>query len=70
MGMVAKKPDVAFGPCCFCGKSIVKSGADPCRITVATAAGKWQVWFCHGNCFRDRLAQLPEAPNLFDPAYF
>jgi hypothetical protein len=68
--MVAKKPDIAFGPCCFCGKSIVKHGADPCRITVETAAGKWQAWFCHGNCFRARLAQLPEAPSLFDPAYF
>src|SRR5690349_20790827 len=61
--MAAKKPDVAFGPCCFCDRSIAKHDPDPCRITVETAAGKWQVWFCHGHCFRDRLAQPPEAPS-------
>jgi hypothetical protein len=46
---------VAWGPCCFCGKDIQPSEIDPCRVTVETAAGKWQVWFCHSGCFRDRI---------------
>jgi hypothetical protein len=47
-----------------------KNNTDPCRITVETANGKWQVWFCHGNCFRQKLSDLPEAPGLFEPAHF
>jgi hypothetical protein len=61
---------VAFGPCCFCGRDIEGSGTDPCRVTVETSKGKWQVWFCHGACFRERLATLPDNPSFFDPAHF
>jgi hypothetical protein len=25
---------------------------------------------CHGSCFRAKLADLPEAPGLFEPAHF
>jgi hypothetical protein len=59
-----------WGPCCLCGLEIDEEGADPCRVTVETTAGKWQVWFCHGACFKLRLVDLPEAPGFFDPAYF
>jgi hypothetical protein len=61
---------VAFGPCCFCGKAIEKHGQDPCSVTVHTAGGKWQAWFCHGACFRARLAELPDHPGFFEPAHF
>ena len=59
-----------WGPCCFCGGDIEKSESDPCRVNVSTAQEKWQVWFCHGDCFKERLAKLPEAPGLFEPAHF
>ena len=62
--------EVRFGPCCFCGQDIDKVGPDPCSVTVETAAGKWQVWKAHGACFKERLAVLPEAPSLFEPAHF
>ena len=62
---------VEFGPCCFCGKDIEEHGTDPCRITVETATGKWQVWHCHGDCFKARLTEIPEGgPGFFDPAHF
>jgi hypothetical protein len=59
-----------FGPCCFCGKDVEENETDPCRITVENAKGKWQVWSCHGACFRKRLIELPEHPGFFDPAHF
>jgi hypothetical protein len=61
---------VSFGPCCFCGQPIDRLGADPCRVSVTTAAELWQVWYCHAACFRSRLANLPGAPGHFDPAHF
>ncbi len=61
---------VRFGPCCFCGRDIEKTNADPCRVKVETAAGKWQVWTCHSSCFREKLADPLEAPGLFEPAHF
>jgi len=61
---------VKYGPCCFCGKAIEKTDTDPCRVTVSTASEKWQVWFCHGACFRERLAELEESPGFFEPTHF
>jgi hypothetical protein len=61
---------VSFGPCCFCGEAIQEDDRNPCRVTVETSGGKWQVWYCHGVCFRSRLADLPDAPGFFDPAHF
>ena len=29
-------------------------------MTVTTAQNRWQVWKCHGECFRTRLIELPE----------
>jgi hypothetical protein len=58
------------GICCFCAEKIARSATDPCRITVDTKGGKWQVWFCHGACFKDRLANLPDHPDFFSPAHF
>jgi hypothetical protein len=63
-------PEIKFGPCCFCGNDIGDQPPDPCSVRVATVDGKWQVWRCHAACFRERLAVLPEAPGLFEPAYF
>lgn len=59
-------PKVAFGPCCFCGQEIQPTAIDPCRVTVATASERWQVWFCHGACFKERIPS-----DLFlEPAHF
>lgn len=60
---------VRFGPCCFCAKHIEKRGIDPCEITVETAGGKFQVWYCHGACFKTHLADLPDySVELFEHA--
>ncbi|HEV2690330.1 MAG TPA: hypothetical protein VGV35_17360 [Bryobacteraceae bacterium] len=61
---------VAWGPCCFCAQIIAGNPTDPCRVTVETAAGKWQVWFCHAACFKQRLTDPPEAPGMMEPAHF
>src|SRR5437660_9333249 len=61
---------IQSGPCCFCGSSITTTRVDPCRLTIETEAGKWQLWFCHGACFKQRLTALPDAPGFFDPAHF
>jgi len=63
-------PEIKFGPCCFCGNDIDEQPPDPCSVRVTTVDGKWQVWRCHAACFRARLAVLPEAPGLFEPAHF
>lgn len=60
----------SFGPCCFCGMGIEESETDPCRVTVHTSAERWQVWFCHSACFRERLTDPPDAPGFFEPAHF
>jgi hypothetical protein len=61
-----EEKDVRFGPCCFCGEQIDASEVDPCRVTVETSAAKWQVWFCHAECFKARLTDNP----MFEPAHF
>ena len=59
---------VEWGPCCFCGLPITNTNIDPCRLTVETTAGLWQVWFCHSSCFKNRLLKRPD--GLFEPAHF
>jgi hypothetical protein len=60
-----------FGPCCLCGKDIEVRETDPCRVTVETSTGKWQVWVCHGACFRSRLVTPEGYPeDFFEPAHF
>ena len=61
------KKDVKWGPCCFCGQGILPTDIDPCHITVETARGKWQVWFCHATCFKNRIA---DHPMDLSPAHF
>jgi hypothetical protein len=63
--------DVTFGgQCCFCGNPIEANDLDPCEVTVSTAGQKWQVWWCHAQCFKDRITDPPEAPGFFAPAHF
>jgi hypothetical protein len=53
-----KEVKVNFGgPCCFCGEMIEETKIDPCRITVEIKNGLWQVWFCHAQCFKERIAK-------------
>lgn len=61
---------VEWGPCCFCAKAIASSTTDPCRVAVETVTGKWQVWFCHAACFKERLTDPPECPGMVEPAHF
>jgi hypothetical protein len=56
--------------CCFCGSSIANGDVDPCQLVVTTNSGQWQVWFCHGQCFKSHLGSLPEASGFFAPAHF
>jgi hypothetical protein len=58
--------EIKWGPCCFCGEQMNKSLVDPCRVTVETASGRWQLWFCHAECFRTRLVDEP----MLEPAIF
>ena len=39
--------EISLGPCCFCAATIQATEVDPCQVTVETAKGQWQVWFCH-----------------------
>ncbi len=59
-------PETKWGPCCFCGKEIHATTLDPCRVTIETASGRWQVWFSHAECFRNRLVDDP----MLEPAIF
>jgi hypothetical protein len=61
---------IQWGPCCFCAEQIAHSKIDPCRLTVETEQGKWQTWFCHAACFKERLVQRPELLGFLDPAHF
>ena len=58
--------EIKWGPCCFCGKEILPSSVDPCRVTIEAASGRWQVWFSHAECFRTRLVDEP----MLEPAIF
>jgi hypothetical protein len=62
--------EVKWGPCCFCALEITQTSIDPCRVTVETAGGKWQVWFCHAECFKEQLSTHPEIVSMFPPAHF
>ena len=56
------------GPCVFCGKTIDAFEIDPCKVTVTTRAGEWQVWWCHAACFKDRIAKdtlIDLSPEFF-----
>jgi hypothetical protein len=67
--MSSESPRVGFGPCCFCGKPIQPTEIDPCSVTVTTRSDKWQVWYAHANCFRERLA-LSNPEIGLSPAHF
>jgi hypothetical protein len=45
------------GPCCFCGQRIERTAVDPCAVSVEAEEGLTQAWFCHGRCFKERLAR-------------
>jgi hypothetical protein len=62
----AGKREVHFGPCCFCGEPIEPTPREPARLTVETAEGKWQVWFCHCACFKLRITTRWD----LEPAHF
>jgi hypothetical protein len=61
-------PEISFGPCCFCNQQIAESDIDLCAVRVETAGGKWQVWYCHADCFRERLVRRDD--GFFDPVHF
>ena len=49
---------------------IVTTNVDPRRLTLETVERKWQVWFCHSSCFKERLSDRPELMGMFSPAHF
>jgi hypothetical protein len=59
---------VNWGPCCFCGNPIEPTNIDPCSVKVTTTSEKWQVWFCHSQCFKDRVVSTDEID--LSPAHF
>jgi hypothetical protein len=63
--------EVRFGGwCCFCGKEMQDNQTDPCEVVVTTSAGGTQVWWCHAECFKERITDPVEAPGFFAPAHF
>ena len=62
----SEQPEVRFGLCCFCGQDIASSETDPCEVTVETANKMWQVWYCHGDCFKSRITKDLD----LEPAHF
>ena len=67
---VERPSKVEWGPCCFCGLPIQANGTEPCHLQVSPTSRKWQMWFCHASCFKERLAKSAELMGLFDPAHF
>jgi len=65
-----REETIVWGPCCFCAQQIEPSAVDPCRVQVTTEGGKWQLWYAHAACFKERLKDPPDAPGFFDPAHF
>ena len=59
---------IGWGPCCFCGGEIVASEVDPCSIRVETATRKWQMWFCHAECFKKEI--VTDSYMDLSPAHF
>jgi hypothetical protein len=66
--MTTDQSQLSLGPCCFCGKQIEATEVDPCRVTVETSRGMWQVWFCHADCFKSRITNETELD--LSPAHF
>jgi len=56
------------GPCLFCGELIEATEIDPCSLTVSTQKKLWQVWYCHADCFKQRIVEN-EYVDL-SPAHF
>jgi hypothetical protein len=56
------------GPCPFCGELIEETEIDPCSLTVTTRKKLWQLWYCHAECFKQRIAEN-EYVDL-SPAHF
>jgi hypothetical protein len=56
------------GPCVFCGQLIDDTRIDPCSVTVETREGLSQVWYCHANCFKNRVVENPYVD--LSPAHF
>src|SRR5439155_16511858 len=44
------------------GKS-KRSKTNPCEVTVTTADGEWQVWWCQGDCFKASIKNSRDAPG-------
>jgi hypothetical protein len=54
LGCRIEDADIVMG-CCFCGKEMENTGLDPCGIWIETRKGKWQIFFCHLECFKRKL---------------
>jgi hypothetical protein len=61
---------IKFDPRNFCSRDVETTAVDPCSVKVETSGANWQVWKCNASCLRQKLAELPEAPGLFEPAHF
>ena len=64
----SKNIEVNFSLCCFCGENISTTDIDPCQITVETVKVALQVWFCHSQCFKEKIVEHPEID--LSPAHF
>ena len=60
------------GLCCFCGDGIARESDDWGHLTITHKGdeSRWQLWYCHGSCFKQRLARAADVTDLFDPYFF
>ena len=54
------------GQCCFCGKDVETTVLDPCLFKVLTNNNDWEVWTCHGACFRERVMDVQHLARFFE----
>lgn len=46
--------DIECGSYCLCAKDIEARSPDPLRVIAETSDGKWQDWYAHASCFKDK----------------
>jgi hypothetical protein len=54
--------------CCFCGERVEQEYPDPCTVVVSTPRegdSEWQQFYCHTDCFRERLVDAARSELRF-----
>ena len=55
--------EIRFTRCSLCNREIEETATDPCFIRVETKTGAWQMWTCHGACFKSVWLNRQSGPK-------